>query len=60
MEKWEFKVLYGLPEDELNKWGEEGYKIDTIIPPPPPAGISVLTPEVRAMETTVILKRRKL
>lgn len=56
MDKWEFKVVYGLAEDELNKWGEEGYQIDTIIPPP---GDLSSPAKVRAMYTTVILKRRK-
>jgi hypothetical protein len=59
MDKWEYKVLHGVSEDELNKWGEEGYEILSIIPPPPaPAGVYVL-PEHRDRETTVYLKRRK-
>ena len=60
MDKWEYKVLYSLSEDELNKWGEEGYKIFSIIPPPPPStydGHEI--PEYRARHTTVVLKRRK-
>ena len=58
MDKWEYKVLFRLSEEDLNKWGEVGYEIDTIIPPPPSGGLSSPA-EVKAMETTVILKRRK-
>jgi hypothetical protein len=59
MDKWEYKVLHGVSEDELNKWGEEGYELMSIIPPPPPPpGVYVL-PERRDKETTVYLKRRK-
>jgi hypothetical protein len=60
MEQWEYKVLYGLSEDELNKWGAEGYEIDRVIPPPPlmePNRHEL--PVQRAMNTTIILKRRK-
>jgi hypothetical protein len=65
MDKWEYKVLFHLSEEELNTWGEEGYEIDTIIPPPgdlsgPALGTLSSPAERRAMVTTVILKRRKL
>ncbi len=59
MEKWEYKVLHGLSEDELNKWGDEGYEIYGIIPPPPPPPQSYQSPEHRDTQATVILKRRK-
>jgi hypothetical protein len=59
MDKWEYKVLFRLSEEGLNKWGEEGYEIYQIIPPviPPEEGFS--PPEVNAMRMIVILKRRK-
>jgi hypothetical protein len=59
MDKWEYKVLFHLAEEELNKWGEEGYEIDTVIPPPPPAPGTWTSQQHKAGETTVILKRRK-
>ena len=60
MDKWEYKVVYGLAEDELNRWGEEGYEIYNIIPPPPLRDPNRHEPAVqRAWDTTVILKRRK-
>jgi hypothetical protein len=59
MDKWEYKLLHGLSEEELNKWGEEGYEIvDIILPPLPPPG-RYEPPEHRDSETTVVLKRRK-
>jgi hypothetical protein len=59
MDKWEYKVLFHLSEEELNKWGEEGYEIDKIIPPPPPPPGSWVAPEQRSRDTILILKRRK-
>jgi len=59
MEKWEYKVLHGVSEEELNKWGEEGYEIINIIPPPPLSPGHYDPPEHRDRETTVFLKRRK-
>jgi hypothetical protein len=59
MDKWEYKVLHGLSEDELNQWGEEGYEIVSIVPPPPPSAGSYQSPTYRDRETTVILKRRQ-
>jgi hypothetical protein len=59
MDKWEYKILHGVSEDELNKWGEEGYEILSIIPPPPPSPGLYVPPEHRDRETTVYLKRRK-
>lgn len=59
MEKWEYKVLHGISEQELNKWGEEGYEIFSIIPPPPPSAGQFVSQEFRDRETTVFLKRRK-
>lgn len=59
MDKWEYKVLRGLSEDELNKWGEEGYEIYSIIPPPPPPHESHYLPEYRDTLMTIVLKRRK-
>lgn len=57
MDKWEYKVLRGLSEEELNKWGEVGYEIDSIISPLPPE--SHYLPEYRDRLMTIILKRRK-
>lgn len=59
MEKWEYKVLHGLSEDELNAWGEEGYEIYSIISPPAPPQPRYQSPQQRDAEATVILKRRK-
>jgi hypothetical protein len=59
MDKWEYKVLHGLSEDELNKWGEEGYEIHTILPPEPPEPGMRYNPNYRYPQMTVILKRRK-
>jgi hypothetical protein len=55
MDKWEYKVLRGLSEDELNKWGEEGYEIFSIIP----AEHTHYSTDGQDISTTVILKRRK-
>jgi hypothetical protein len=59
MDQWEYKVLHGLSEDELNRWGEQGYEIFSVIPPPPPPPGRYDPPEHRDRETTVILKRPK-
>lgn len=58
MEKWEYKVLHGLSEDELNTWGEKGYEVYSIISPPAP-GPLYQSPQQRDAETTVTLKPRK-
>ena len=60
MEKWEYKLVHGLSEEELNKCGEEGYELVNIILPPPPLPGRYEPPEHRDSETTVVLKRRKL
>jgi hypothetical protein len=61
MDKWEYKILRGLSEDELNRWGEEGYEIYQIIPPPPPLPPPnpQYSPQHERSLATVILKRRK-
>jgi hypothetical protein len=60
MDRWEYKVVYGLSEDELNKWGEEGYEIYAILPPPtPPEPGMHYSPDYWNTQMTVILKRRK-
>lgn len=58
-DKWEYKVLFGVTEEDLNKWGEEGYEIDHIIPPPPPQPNHFSSHEQRSRDMIVILKRRK-
>jgi hypothetical protein len=55
MEKWEYKVLLGLSEQELNKWGDEGYEIVSIIP----AERTQYSHDGQDISTTIILKRRK-
>jgi hypothetical protein len=59
MEKWEYKVVHGLSEDELNKWGEQGYEIYLIMPPEPPTPGTTRDPQYTDQLTKVILKRRK-
>jgi hypothetical protein len=59
MDKWEYKVLRGLSEDELNKWGEEGYEVYLVIPPAPPPPGTFYNAEYTDTLTKVILKRRK-
>jgi hypothetical protein len=58
MEKWEYKVLHSLSEDELNKWGEKGYEIISIIPPPLPVDAQYARTHLDLL-TTVVLKRPK-
>ncbi|MGO8948189.1 MAG: hypothetical protein ACLQUY_11095 [Ktedonobacterales bacterium] len=59
MDKWEYKVLHGLSEDELNKWGDEGYEIYTILAPQPSEHAMQYNPDYFDMLRTVVLKRRK-
>ena len=59
MDKWEYRVLQGLSEEQLNKLGEEGYEIVRIILPPPPSDGMIFTSHYIDSQTKVILKRRK-